>query len=79
MLLEPAHEGTIAGDGRREHGLKVGQGGVFDKWVFDGEFVPGGAVEGGGDGGGGRRGGVREEVFEAGVGLKRGHFDVGEF
>uniref|UniRef100_A0A9I9DMJ1 Uncharacterized protein n=1 Tax=Cucumis melo TaxID=3656 RepID=A0A9I9DMJ1_CUCME len=71
VLLEVAEKGRVGGGGWGEHGLKVGEGGVFDERVFDGEFV-----EGGGGGGGGRRRGVGEEVFEAGVGLKRGHFDV---
>ncbi|KGN62004.2 hypothetical protein Csa_005914 [Cucumis sativus] len=75
VLLEDTEKGRVGGGGWGEHGLKVGEGGVFDKRVLDGELV-----EGWGGGGWGRRRGVGEEVFEAGVGLKRGHFDVvGEF
>lgn len=79
MLLEVANEAGIRSSGREEHGLKVGQGGVFDEWIFDRKFVgPGGGVERRG-GGGRRRWGIREEVFETSVGLERGHLDVGGF
>lgn len=78
-VLQLAEEALFANLRRRRHGLEVGEGGVLDEGVLDGDLVPAGVV---GRGGARRRGrGRGEEVAEAGVrdGLEGDHLDVGDF
>lgn len=65
-LPQAAKEALLAGLRRRGHGLEVGQGGLLDEGVPDGDLVPARVVGRGRD----RRWrmGRREEVAEARVG-----------